>query len=471
MAGLDLGTAEGRAQALLLLDPDFHGLLQRKEVAEGQQAALAVAGVRSISRFNAMADSRQGLRTFCTGTLGLDAGRDAVAIASVLDAWEAAKVRMEVRNKAEAEAVSANLPATLNKVEYQDIRRRFESLHYALEDRTTPSAATLELICDQIESGELKTLHLIQCLSQEDAEIDPVGAVIDKSGTLKIKKGYGETTEPRDPEEYRRRMKVVTHTYLFAQIKYPHKAVLTGLTPHSFQKFVDYILGEHVMGLQAKDSEGLVVSKPTFKSVLHYEHQVRKEMVRLGNEGIQLQEALERARKDTVIKERHFITPTSLAALVVAQDKRSDRSRSPKRGDTWRGSWNQWHGRKDSTVTKEKAAERKAVARKEDCITRRQMGVRFAGSGIHSMKGVVSIAAESISARFVWEATPCMPAQRARTVLGRTPLEKARSDRECSRLEPHGRCRQKWQGQRIQRVFEFSISFQERTDRRRLQTT
>lgn len=345
MAGLDLGTAEGRAQALLLLDPDFHGLLQRKEVAEGQQAALAVAGVRSISRFNAMADSRQGLRTFCTGTLGLDAGRDAVAIASVLDAWEAAKVRMEVRNKAEAEAVSANLPATLNKVEYQDIRRRFERLHYALEDRTTPSAATLELICDQIESGELKTLHLIQCLSQEDAEIDPVGAVIDKSGTLKIKKGYGETTEPRDPEEYRRRMKVVTHTYLFAQIKYPHKAVLTGLTPHSFQKFVDYILGEHVMGLQAKDSEGLVVSKPTFKSVLHYEHQVRKEMVRLGNEGIQLQEALERARKDTVIKERHFITPTSLAALVVAQDKRSDRSRSPKRGDTWRGSWNQWQDR------------------------------------------------------------------------------------------------------------------------------
>ena len=341
MAGLDLDTADGRAQALLLLDPDFHGLLQRKDVAERQQATLAVAGVRSISRFNAVADSRQGLRTFCNTALALDAGRDAVLIAAILDAWEAAKVRMEVRNKAEAEAVSANLPAALNKVEYQDIRRRFERIHYTLEDRTTPSAATMELICDQIENGELKTLHLLQCLSQEDSEIDPVGAVIDKSGTLRIKKGYGETTEPRDPEDYRRRMKVVAHTYLFAQIKYPHKAVLAGLTTHSFQKFVDYILGEHIMGLQAKDEEGLVVSKPTFKSVLHYEHQVRKEMVRLGNEGIRLHEALERARTDTVIKERHFITPTSL----VAQDKRRDRSRSPKPGGGWKGHWGRWNDR------------------------------------------------------------------------------------------------------------------------------
>ena len=232
-------------------------------------------------------------------------------------------------------------PASLNKVEYQDIRKRFERMYYKLEDRTTPSSATLvELICDQVESGELKPLHLVQCLSQEDAEIDPVGAVIDKSGSLKIKKGYGETTEPGDPEEYRRRMKIVAHVYIFAHLKYPHKAILKDLTPYTFQRFVDFVLGEHVLGLEAKDDAGLVVSKPTFKSVLHYEHQVRKEMIRLTNEGHKMGDALEAARKDTVIKERHFITPTSLAALVVAQ-KRDDRSRSPRGGQQGGG----WHGR------------------------------------------------------------------------------------------------------------------------------
>ena len=348
----DITTQDGRAEALLLLEPDFHGLLQRKAVDEMNQAKLAVAGVRSISRFNAMADTRQQLRDFCIRSLTLDAGRDAVAIASVLDSWEAARIRIEVRHKAEAEAVSSNLPPSMNKVEYQDIRKRFERLYYKLEDRTTPAATTLELLCDQIESGELKPLLLVQCLSQEDAEVDPLGAVIDKTGAVKIKRGHGETSEPKDPEGYRRRMKVVAHTYLFAQLKYPHKAVLAGLSPYSFQKFVDFILGEHVLGLEAKDEEGLVVSKPTFKSVLHYEHQVRKEMVRLANEGVRLEEALETARRDTVIKERHFITPTSLAALVVAQgsagsSRRADRSRSPWRSGDWR-SWNygggkDWH--------------------------------------------------------------------------------------------------------------------------------
>ena len=418
MAGLDLDTADGRAQALLLLDPDFHGLLQRKDVAERQQATLAVAGVRSISRFNAVADSRQGLRTFCNTALALDAGRDAVLIAAILDAWEAAKVRMEVRNKAEAEAVSANLPAALNKVEYQDIRRRFERIHYTLEDRTTPSAATMELICDQIENGELKTLHLLQCLSQEDSEIDPVGAVIDKSGTLRIKKGYGETTEPRDPEDYRRRMKVVAHTYLFAQIKYPHKAVLAGLTTHSFQKFVDYILGEHIMGLQAKDEEGLVVSKPTFKSVLHYEHQVRKEMVRLGNEGIRLHEALDRIRGET--------DPDHPSREVVGKVT----------GDVGTTEI----GTEDPTVERAKDAVRKVGARKEAFTTRRQMGVRFAGNGIPSMKDVVLTVDAFTNVRSAWVAIPCMPAQRARAILRKIPQEMARrSDPVRSRLRPHSR--------------------------------
>lgn len=271
MAAPDVNTAEGRAEALLLLEPDFHGLLQRKDVSELLQAKLAVAGIKSISRFSAVADSRAQLRTFCERPLAMDPARDAVLVASILDAWEASKTRMEVRHKAEAEAETTNTPASLNKVEYQDIRKRFERMYYKLEDRTTPSSATLELICDQVESGELKPLHLVQCLSQEDAEIDPVGAVIDKSGSLKIKKGYGETTEPGDPEEYRRRMKIVAHVYIFAHLKYPHKAVLKDLTPYTFERFVDFVLGEHVLGLEAKDDADLVVSKPTFKSVLHYD--------------------------------------------------------------------------------------------------------------------------------------------------------------------------------------------------------
>lgn len=119
------------------------GLLQRKDVSELLQAKLAVAGIKSISRFSAVADSRAQLRTFCERPLAMDPARDAVLVASILDAWEASKTRMEVRHKAEAEAETTNTPASLNKVEYQDIRKRFERMYYKLEDRATPLGAHL----------------------------------------------------------------------------------------------------------------------------------------------------------------------------------------------------------------------------------------------------------------------------------------------------------------------------------------
>ena len=74
---------------------------QRKDVSEVLQAKLAVAGIKSISRFSAVADSRAQLRTFCERPLGMDPARDAVLVASILDAWEASKTPMEVRHKAE----------------------------------------------------------------------------------------------------------------------------------------------------------------------------------------------------------------------------------------------------------------------------------------------------------------------------------------------------------------------------------
>ena len=333
MAAIGHGTAEERKAAILLLEPDFHGLLERKGVTEELQARLSVLVVRSISRFNAIADDRSQLRAFAVRSLDRDAAAHAVEIAALLDAWEAARTRMEVRHKAEAEAASANLPMAVNKVEIHDLRRRFEAMHYKLDEKSMPASGTLEQIFDQLENGELKVMHLVQFLSKDDAEIDPVGATIDKAGNIKVRKGYGETTEPKGAEEYRQRMKVVAHTYLMAQLKYPHRHSLNGLEPHHFQKFVDYILGDQIMGLKAKDDQDNVVSSPAFSLILHYEHQVRKEMVRLFNEGKSLHECLEEARKDGVIKERFFLTPAALSALTATHRREhgSGRSRSPNR--------------------------------------------------------------------------------------------------------------------------------------------
>ena len=156
----DVNTEEGRAELIDKLDPDFHGLLQRKDVGAMPQALLSDAGCRSLSRFASVADTRAQLRTFLQQTLQMDPATQAMEIASLVDAWEGARVRMEVRHKAEAEASSSNLPMALQKVEVQDLRKRFEAAHYSLDDKAAPAPSTLELLCDQVENGEFKVMML-----------------------------------------------------------------------------------------------------------------------------------------------------------------------------------------------------------------------------------------------------------------------------------------------------------------------
>ena len=327
MAGIGHDTDERRRNAIALLDADLHGLLQVKEVEDVLQAKLSVARVRSMSRMSTVADDRPGMRRFCVDVLGLEEARDVVEIASLVDAWESASTRVTVRNKAEAEAGVASLPRALNKVEVQDLLVKFQSVfNVKLEDRNTPAASTLEQVFDQIEQGEMKNMSLVQFLSREDAEADVLGAMVEKStGTLKIKKGYGECPKPRNPEELRKRMAVVAHSYLLAQLKYPQKASLRDLQPQHFLKYLDLMLGDHVLGLKARDKDGAVVATPEFDLMLSYDYQVRRQMVKLINEGATMVDALKEAMTDTVIKERYFLTPNVYSQVSSASSTQGDK--------------------------------------------------------------------------------------------------------------------------------------------------
>ena len=326
----DLDTAEGRAEAIRLLDPDFQGLLERKGLSDRLQGTLSNAGVRSISLFSVIGDTAAEVRTFAVDHCNLDRGRDVVAVAGMIDAWQASKTRMATRNQSEADAVNASIPPPLNKAEAQDLRVRFEQLHYKLEDKVTPSTGTLEQLFEQIETGEWKRMSLVMFLSRDDADSEPMAATLDKNGTVRVKKGYGESKPPKSGEDLRQRVKLLGHTYLFAQLKFPNRHELRNIGPNLFHKYADFLLGEHVMGLQAKDSRGEVVATPSLELVLSYEFQVRKLMVKYMNEGTEMVQALEDAMKDPTIKERYFLTPAALDAAMSGRDQ-GRKSRSPRR--------------------------------------------------------------------------------------------------------------------------------------------
>ena len=338
MAAPDVNTAEGRQEAIKLLDPDFQGLLERKSVPALVQAQLAVNNVKSISIFSVLGESTVDVRTFAVDRLGLDRARNIVDIASIVDAWEACKTRMSVRHQAEAEAQSAQLPPPMNRTEAQDLRLRFEQMFYKLEDKVSPSTGTLEQLSEQIDAGEFRTMALVQFMSRDDQDSEPMGAVLGKDGTVKVKRGYGEVKPPKTGEELRQRLKLLGHSYLFMMLKYPNRPTLRDNNPNLWHKYSDYLLGEHVLALKAKNARGEIVATPSLELVLNYEYQVRKLMVRAMNEGKPITEALEEAMRDTTTKERYFLTPAALEAVTERDDKH--KSRSPRR-ESWGGggSW------------------------------------------------------------------------------------------------------------------------------------
>lgn len=121
----DLATAESREEAISKLEPDFHGLMERKGIAELLQATLTDAGVKSTSIFSVIGENVADIRQFAVDHCNLDRGRDVVTIAGLIDQWDACNTRMITRHKAEAEAISSAMPPPLNRKEAQDLKSKF----------------------------------------------------------------------------------------------------------------------------------------------------------------------------------------------------------------------------------------------------------------------------------------------------------------------------------------------------------
>ena len=338
--------AAAQQEIVKTLDPDLAGLLQCKDVSLQVKAKLAEKKVKTTSRLSAMADSRQGVREFCQKSLGLkpEEGDDMIEIASVVDAWEAAHARVEARNKAEAEAVIGGLPKAVARPELAQLRDRFETSFYTLQDKLIPASATLEQHFDMIVHGEWQYLSLKEFASKEDEAKEPLAAsmLLDRqTGALKVKKGNVQVPLPKDAEELRQRLRLMAHVFVMCALRYPHVASLKGIAPSHFYNYADFLLGDFVLGLRAKDASGHCVSAPSFELVLSYDFQLRKSMMQGMNAGKTLVSAMEAAMTDLVLKERYFVTPCALSLSLPPPPPTAafhrGRSRSRERGQRPKG--------------------------------------------------------------------------------------------------------------------------------------
>ena len=89
-------------------------------------------------------------------------------------------------------------------------------------------------------------------------------------------------------------------------------AAIQDLTPQLFVGYLDYLLGEYVLRLYAKDEYGNTIGGTPWGLILSYEHEIRREAIRQTESGTPFGVALRAAWKDPVVKDRFFTTPLSL---------------------------------------------------------------------------------------------------------------------------------------------------------------
>ncbi|CAE8719608.1 unnamed protein product [Polarella glacialis] len=218
--------------------------------------------------------------------------------------------------------------------EHLELRMKFAKMFYEIKDKVTPAKTLLEGFWENIEEGELRPMSLKELVSREDTEDDNMVAGFDlKTGYLKLSKNKKETAMPVDFKSLRLKLKLLGHLWIFSKLKFPNKDFLRNFSIRDFDDLADFLCGEEVAGLKAKDESGNTVATPSLELVLAYDFQIRKEMIRRINSGAEAGEALRLAKTDITIKERFFTTPCGLQAL--ASGSSGSRGRSRERG--WQG--------------------------------------------------------------------------------------------------------------------------------------
>lgn len=110
-------TVEEQRQALTKRGTDLKFLLAREEVTEADQALLYHAGVTTIARFAAFADTVDSWRAALKDDFGIDAQAslaDRLRATKLVVSWQASLTRSENITQLEGEQVARNLPKALH---------------------------------------------------------------------------------------------------------------------------------------------------------------------------------------------------------------------------------------------------------------------------------------------------------------------------------------------------------------------
>ena len=309
--------------------PDLKFLMDREGVNLEMQTKFYAAGIVNLRQFAAFCPSVDELRKSLLKDFGVDpeSGLPAkVLISKIVVAWEAARARSTRLAEAEADAEIRQEAKPVRGNDFKIMKSTYEARWWKLEKEQVPARSYIEKVSEGIEQADPRAEALTEVVNVLEGEVDILKAVWEVGGSLKAVKTTPSVPLPRDPEELRARIGLLGRAWAFVAFAQPNCKYLQGNTPQIWNEYLDYLLGPHCYKLYARDAYGSISSTPPWNLVLSYELEVRRKMVEIMARGVTIDQALDQARKDPIVKERHFVTPLAIGATT---GKRSAPSYDP----------------------------------------------------------------------------------------------------------------------------------------------
>ena len=185
----------------------------------------------------------------------------------------------------------------------------------ALDDKNSPSGDYLSQKMEEVEQGELLASNLDEVGSKEESLTIAIQSSVDASGRLRVAREQKKSKLPMNSEELRNKLKLECTTLIMLGSKFRNREWFRELNPNDFSKYVDWLLGEKVYGLQIRriGGEGTQPLNPPWTVLLRYEQQVRKEAYKQAlRQNRRIRDTLEEAMRNSEIKEVHFTSPVAL---------------------------------------------------------------------------------------------------------------------------------------------------------------
>ena len=301
------------------VDADLQFIFQEAGMSEQVQYDIG-QHYKTVRRFSALADTRADLRTALAAdfTLRADNAAGRAEVAAVVAAWESSRQSYEEEIKLRQEAKGLGLTRPLPHTDRSAMLRAVEqSKGEDMAEREQPSSEYIALLLEEIEQDEVTAHTLDEITSKKDSQTLQLQSSLDQSGRVRITRQKPKGKLPTTTEELRQKLRLEAHAWLMVAAKMKNKVYLRGLEQKHFDRYTDYVLGDKCYQLLVPGASGEKQPlHPPWHILLDYEFELRKKAIRKAHkEARPLHVTLREATEDTELKELHFTSPVTFAAM------------------------------------------------------------------------------------------------------------------------------------------------------------